>query len=63
MTAQHIPALVLETGRAQDKVRLLEFIEGGAPNRIQILLVKCQRPAKEVAAATLTYAQPRTATI
>ena len=32
-TAEHIVAVALETGRAKDKARVLQFIEAGAVNR------------------------------
>jgi hypothetical protein len=39
-TAEHLAALALQTGRAKDKARLLQFIESGAldPDRFQTIL-------------------------
>ncbi|MDQ3624525.1 MAG: hypothetical protein M3463_18900 [Verrucomicrobiota bacterium] len=41
-TAEHLAAIALQTGRARDKARLLQFIEEGAldPERFQQLLAR-----------------------
>jgi hypothetical protein len=41
-TAEHLAAIALQTGRAKDKARLLEFIESGAldAGRFQAILVR-----------------------
>ena len=41
-TAEHLAAVALETGRAKDKARLLQFVESGAldPERFQAILVR-----------------------
>ena len=41
-TAEHIAAVALETGRAKDKARVLQFIEAGALNleRLQQILAR-----------------------
>jgi len=40
LTAEHIAAIALETGRAKDKARVLQFIEAGAVdlNRLREIL-------------------------
>jgi hypothetical protein len=41
-TAEHLAAIALQTGRAKDKARLLQFVEAGAldPARFQAILVR-----------------------
>lgn len=41
-TAEHLAAIALQTGRAKDKARLLQFIESGAldPARFQAILAR-----------------------
>src|ERR1017187_4944436 len=41
-TAEHLAAIALQTGRAKDKARLLQFIEAGAldPGRFQTILAR-----------------------
>lgn len=41
-TAEHLAAIALQTGRAKDKARLLEFIESGAldADRFQAIIVR-----------------------
>ncbi len=41
-TAEHLAAIALETGRAKDKARLLQFLEEGAldPPRLQSILAR-----------------------
>jgi len=41
-TAEHLAAISLQTGRAKDKTRLLQFIEAGAldANRLQAILAR-----------------------
>ena len=41
-TAEHLAAIALQTGRAKDKARLLQFIEAGAvdPARLQAIFVR-----------------------
>lgn len=41
-TAEHLAAIALQTGRAKDKARLLQFVEEGAldPDRFQLLLTR-----------------------
>ena len=41
-TAEHLAAIALETGRAKDKARLLQFVEAGAmeAKRFQTILVR-----------------------
>ena len=36
MTAEHLVAIALETGRAKDNIRILQFIEQEAVNRIKL---------------------------
>jgi hypothetical protein len=47
-TAEHLAAIALETGRAADKARLLQFIEAGAfdSNRFQQILSRHQLQPK-----------------
>lgn len=42
LTAEHLAAIALETGRAKDKARLLQFIEAGVltTNRFQAILAR-----------------------
>lgn len=42
MTAEHLAAIALQTGRAKDKARLLQFIEAGVLDaaRFQAILVR-----------------------
>ena len=42
LAAEHIAAIALETGRAKDKARLLQFIEAGVldPKRLQEILAR-----------------------
>jgi len=42
LTAEHIAAIALETGRAKDKARVLQFIEAGAVdlNRLREILAR-----------------------
>ena len=41
-TAEHLAAIALQTGRAKDKARLLQFVEAGAlePKRFQAILAR-----------------------
>jgi hypothetical protein len=41
-TAEHLAAIALETGRAKDKARLLQFVEEGAldPDRFEAILTR-----------------------
>jgi hypothetical protein len=41
-TAEHLAAIALQTGRAKDKARLLQFVEAGAldATRFQAILVR-----------------------
>lgn len=41
-TAEHLAAIALQTGRAKDKARLLQFIESGVldGDRLQAILVR-----------------------
>ena len=41
-TAEHLAAIALQTGRAKDKARLLQFIESGAVNgaRLQSIIAR-----------------------
>ena len=41
-TAEHLAAVALQTGRAKDKARLLQFVEAGAlePERFQAILAR-----------------------
>jgi hypothetical protein len=41
-TAEHLAAIALQTGRARDKARLLQFIESGAldPEQFQAIIAR-----------------------
>jgi hypothetical protein len=41
-TAEHLADIALQTGRARDKARLLQFVEAGAldPDRFQAILAR-----------------------
>ena len=47
-TAEHLAAIALQTGRAKDKARLLQFIESGALDvgRLQDIIVRHELQAK-----------------
>ena len=55
MTAEHLVAIALATGRAKDYSRILQFIEAGAldTTRLDALLAREPVPATATAAPTV----------
>src|SRR5437667_5397268 len=45
-TAEHLAAIALQTGRAKDKARLLQFIEAGALDRAQFQAIVARHGLK-----------------